>query len=190
MATKKKTTRKRKKKTTAKKREPVTLEPVETVPYPRLGDSQDFKQLAHDQILGKEGIQEETVSDAGRPMGPPTMIQEPVSMEMLTAMWQRPFDMWALVANNKHMAITPEEAHELAKPSKILCDLYMPTVDPKALAMYTLGLTLLTIVGSRYMLLRKIQQDTGKAPGPAANVPSGASVKTTVDTSGYSPQVI
>lgn len=181
MAKKKAAKKKAVKKKAVKKTVVDTLdgvgEPPVITPMPRLGDAEDFKKMAEAQILGDQGFTEPTVSDAGQPFREPASpnVQETMSLELLTALWQRPFDMAALVLNNTHIKIDEHEALELAKPTKVLCDLYMPEVDPKQLAVGTLIMAFLTIAGSRVMLWNAIQKDAARGgPGPAAHaVPHG-----------------
>lgn len=80
-----------------------------------------------------------------------------LSLEMLATMWKVPFDWWADQVKVRDLAITQAEARDLARPTQILLEKYLPTMDPTTAAWMALAASIAAIVGSRLLILQAVR---------------------------------
>lgn len=164
---------------TAEPKKPAELAPAQpkVTAYPTAGPKvQEFedaldRQLAGDTAPPKRG--------PGRPPKLPKPEQPELSIEIVAGVIKIPFELWAIGQDVKDLALTDEEAKQMAEPAKQLLEHYLPMIPPIAYAWIGLSVSSFWVMRTRLLLIQAIkkQREKQQPPRPAEPTQPGVEAK-------------
>lgn len=174
---------KRKKKTveTAKPEKPVEQKPAEPkiTPYPQAGAKvQKFEDVLDRQLAGD--IEPPTPKRGpGRPPKPPEPEQPELTIDIVAGVIKIPFELWSIGQDVKELALTDDEAKQMAEPAKQLLEHYLPMIPPIAYAWIGLSVSSFWVMRTRLLLIQAIkkQREKQQPPRPAEPAQPGVTTK-------------
>lgn len=151
--------------------EPASAKP-EIRPYPEAGSKvQEFEDRLDAQLAGNGAPT--TKRPVGRPPKPPEPEQPELTIDIVAGVVKIPFELWAISQSMKSLALTDEEAKQIAEPARQLLEHYLPQIPVIAYAWLSLSVSTFWVMQPRLSTiketrehLKRIQQES-KPPEPA-----------------------
>lgn len=172
-------TKKKTKKKTPRKKRPSEIKAVaeraaakkpEVTPYPQAGRKiTDFEDQLDLQLVSDDKPKR------GRPLGstnkPPADDQVGPALELVVNFIKFPFELWSIrVPEVPGLALTDEEAKQVAEPARELIEYYLPKIPPIAWAWASLGVSSFWIMRSRLLLIEEYKKQAASSAPPAGKV--------------------
>ena len=162
---------------------PVTSAPTQPkiTEYPKAGPKiREFEDLLDKQLAGDTGPPKPK-RGPGRP--PKEKTPEPempeLSIDVVAGVVKIPFELWAISQNVKMLALSDEEAKQMAEPAKQLLEYYLPQIPVIVYAWVSLSVSSFWIMRSRLLLIQAIKKQRGeKQSSEQPNQPAQPGVKT------------
>lgn len=160
-----------------KSTEPTSAKP-EIRPYPEAGPKvQEFEDRLDAQLAGNGAPT--TKRPVGRPPKPPEPELPELTIDIVAGVVKIPFELWSIGQDVKGLALTDEEAKQMAEPLRQLLEHYLPMIPPIAYAWVSLSVSSFWVMRTRLLLIQEIkkQREKQQAPGPAAPAQPGVVTK-------------
>lgn len=157
-----------------KKDEP---EKPKVTPYPQAGAKvQEFEDVLDKQLAGDTAPPKRPV---GRPRNEPEPEQPELTLDVVAGVIKIPFELWAIGQDVKKLALTDEEAKQMAEPARQLLEYYLPKIPVIAYAWISLSVSSFWVMRTRLLLIREIrkQREKQQPPRPAAPAQPGVVTK-------------
>lgn len=146
-------------------------------PYPKGGKKiQAFEDALDKQLAGDTGPPRRPV---GRPPKEPGPEQPELTIDIVAGVVKIPFELWSIGQDVKELALTDEEAKQMAEPARQLLEHYLPMIPPIAYAWVGLSVSSFWIMRTRLLLIQELKKQRKKqqASGPAAPAQPGVVTK-------------
>lgn len=150
-------------------------------PYPEAGAKvQEFEDTLDSQLAGDTRPPKRPV---GRPPNPPEPESPELTIDIVAGVIKIPFELWAISQNIKSLALTDEEAKQIAEPARQLLEYYLPKIPVIAYAWLSVSVSTFWVMRPRLFTikemrehLKRIQQDSRPAapaqPGVVTKFPT------------------
>lgn len=157
---------------TVKPEKPTEQAPTrpKITPYPEAGAKvQEFEDILDSQLAG-----EKPKRPVGRPPKPPEPESPELTIDIVAGVIKIPFELWAISQSIKSLALTDEEAKQIAEPARQLLEYYLPKIPVIAYAWLSLSVSTFWVMRPRLFTiketrehLKRIQQKS-RPPEPAS----------------------
>lgn len=161
--------------------EKPTVGPV-IVPAPTAGKKvQDFEDILDKQLAGDMGPPKRPV---GRP--PKEKDVEPeqpeLTIDIVAGVVKIPFELWSISQSVKSLALSDDEAKNIAEPARQLLEHYLPQIPVIAYAWISMSVSVFWVMQSRLRTIQEIRLhreriEQENQPAPTAPAQPGVSTK-------------
>lgn len=168
------------KKKPAKPKPPkITPEKQDVTPYPTAGRKvKDFEDAIDEKLAG-DTTEDKRKRGPGRPKKEQPETETPAYIDkIIKNLIKSPFELWAIGNELPALALTDEEAAQLAGPVRTLLDYYLPKIPAIGYAWVSLSVTGFWVFRSRLKLIAEIKKQKsaeaeGSSQGPAGTPAAG-----------------
>ena len=152
------------------------------MPAPTAGKKvQDFEDVLDKQLAGDMGPPKRPV---GRPPKEKEVEPEPpeLTIEIVAGVVKIPFELWSISQSVKSLALTDDEAKNIAEPARQLLEHYLPQIPVIAYAWISMSVSVFWVMQSRLRTIQEIRKHRERIrqetqPAPTAPAQPGVSTK-------------
>jgi len=132
-------------------------------PYPAAGEKvQEFENRLDEQLA--DNVPAEPKRGPGRP--PKEKTQEPeqpeLTSDIVAGVIKIPFELWAIGQDVEGLALTKEEAAQMAEPARQLLEYYLPRIPVIVYAWLGLSVNIFWVMRTRLLLIKEIRKQRQK----------------------------
>lgn len=159
--------------------EPAPAGPKIT-PYPQAGPKvQDFEDLLDKQLAGDTGPPKPK-RGPGRPPKDKTIEPEQpeLTIDVVAGVVKIPFELWSISQSVKSLALTDDEAKQIAEPARQLLEYYLPQIPVIAYAWISMSVSTFWVMQSRLRTIQEIKKHRERLAQPRPAEPAQPGVTT------------
>jgi len=135
----------------------------------------DFEETLDKQLAGDTGPPKRPV---GRPPKEPEPEPPELTIEVVAGVVKIPFELWAISQGLKGLALSDDEAKQIAEPARQLLEYYLPKVPVIAYAWVSFSVSTFWVMRTRLLLIQEIKKQREKSQAPAPSAPAQPGVVT------------
>lgn len=159
--------------------EPAPAQPKIT-PYPQAGPKvQEFEDLLDKQLAGDTGPPKPK-RGPGRPpnVKTPEPEQPELTIDVVAGVVKIPFELWSISQSVKSLALTDEEAKQIAEPARQLLEYYLPQIPVIAYAWISLSVSTFWVMQTRIRTIQELKKHRERLQKPKPAEPAQPGVTT------------
>lgn len=141
----------------------------------------EFEDLLDRQLAGDTGPPK-SKRGPGRPPKEPEPEPPELTIDIVAGVVRIPFELWAIGQDVKSLALSDEEAKQMAGPAIQLLEYYLPKIPVIAYAWVSMSVSIFWVMRTRLLLIQEIKKQRQKQQSVKPSEPAQPGVNTKFPT--------